>query len=433
MANRSGIVGLGVGIAAGVLGARAWSVLTHVPGDVVVAVSDPGQVEARPTGGAALAVEPQRAAAALSAAGPGALESARDDLDDVAQDGGAALVNDALRAHAESGIASGWAELRTDPIPADRAAEGLAEFEGLVRDEPRRIGRRLAELQTKRDAAEGRFATEDPIRLLRALAEPGVGPVPSLVRDAERFAALYRREHATSFVDGTGLGARPDDALGHGAVVTFPAGVFLVDHLMDHADPFPDEVTLQGAGVDATLLVIPELYTRSVLRSFAIRDCSVHTDDNYLFDLRTQPATLEFERVRFTGFDIGAGSSCLIGTRETALWMVDCLVEGGYGRSPAYGQLFSIDTPGFVARFDRCVFRRMWMGLGRANEGATLVLSQCKLEDVFDDPEADAEEQAGVFLEDCIVLRYPGRPYEEPPRRDLNDLFPGWRAALERR
>ncbi len=434
MQARAGLViAAAIGLTAGLLAGQVWEVLAgEAPRPAELATTSPGPgVERAPVEAAgelrapepAPPAEPERRRVEDEPAAPeGTSREAADDE---------VLIGPALERHAREGLAAGWAELRGDPLPDEREREGLAEFVQLVETEPRAIGRRLAELQTKRDVAEGTLALEDPIKLLKALAEPGVGPVLDLAGDPERFGELFRREHPASFAAGPRLPLQADEAVEDGTVVRFPAGVFELKTLMRHKHPFPRDVALQGAGMNATLLVIPELSTRGAVRSFAIRDCTVHTDDNYLFDLRLEPATLEFERVRLVGFDVGAGGSCLLGTKETAVRMADCIVSGGYGRNPRYGTLFDIRTPALLGRFERCTFQWMRIGLSRARPGATVVFAQCKFQDVYDDPVADAEDRTGLVLQDCLVVPYEG-DMGAVPRRDLEELFPGWRAELGR-
>ncbi len=433
MEVRTGLaIGGCVGVVVGLLGGRVWEVSVETPTEAVVAAPEkrapldgPERAEAR------LAEPPVTARSVGSRQDPAPDdEQPATSVRSVASED--ALIGAALARYAEDEIAAGWSELRTDPIPADRARAGFAEFEDLVRVVPRALGRRLAQLQTERELAEGLVVTDDPIRLLESLAEPGVGPVPDLVRDPARFAALFRREHEVRFLDGTDLGARPDDSLEDGTVIRFPAGVFAVDRLLDHTDPFPAEVTLEGAGMDATLLVVSKLSARSALRKFAIRDCTAFSDRGQLIDLGGDPATVEFERVRFVGFDSGAGGSSMFGGKENALRMTDCLVEGGYGRLPGSGVLWKVRTDGFVARLERCEFRHVRMGLDHIRAGATIVFSQCRLQGVLDDVVAHAEALEGVFLEDCLVLPFDGER-RDVPRRDLNDLFPGWQQAVGRR
>jgi hypothetical protein len=85
-----------------------------------------------------------------------------------------------------------------------------------------------------------------------------------------------------------------------------------------------------------------------------------------------------------------------------------------------------------LARFERCEFRLISIGLSRLRPGATVVFAQCRFPDVLDDPVADAERSRDVFLEDCLVVPYEGNT-RSVQRRDLDELFPGWREELGRR
>src|SRR5207247_1416916 len=96
------------------------------------------------------------------------------------------------------------------------------------------------------------------------------------VRDRGRFDAYFPRQTAEGFVDGPSHKKHPGKALADGSTLGFPAGVFLVEDLMRDRDPFPSDVTVAGAGMDATLLVLNgDLYTNAALNRFTIRDCTL--------------------------------------------------------------------------------------------------------------------------------------------------------------
>lgn len=101
------------------------------------------------------------------------------------------------------------------------------------------------------------------------------------------------------------------------------------------------------------------------MRNFGARDCTLYTENQYLFDLRNDSASVHFDRVRAIGFDMGAGSSCLFGTEELALYARDSRFEGGYGRSPELRAWDATGTPLQPAREDLNELFPDWREAGR--------------------------------------------------------------------
>jgi hypothetical protein len=205
--------------------------------------------------------------------------------------------------------------------------------------------------------------------------------------------------------------------------------------------------------MDATLLVLQQdIYADKELQRFSIRDCTVFTDNHDLFDQRVAAATVLLERVRVVGFDMGAGSSCALGFSGSGLVLLvrDCRFEGGYGRHPEYGQLMDIRSPALIVRMERCRLDRLTLGADGLSSGSTLAFSQCTLTDLLD-PQmrfAAAEQRLGYeeTLRSSPGLVFQGTTISffdnaawnlaptsrEVPARDLNELFPGWKQALQR-
>lgn len=338
------------------------------------------------------------------------------------------LITPALQRRAEAEMRRGWGSVRKDEMPQDDLGEGATKYEAIVLDTPYAIGRELGERRTKAEAALEDARTGGVFALLEKLDGGGVGPLVDVVRGArfeDYFAreAPERRRHPRK--------DHPDQDVEDGVTLSWPAGVFRLRGLMDEKDPFPRDVTLEGAGIDATMLVLhSSLDTRGRLRNFAIRDCTVHTDGRYLFDLRREPASMRFERVRFIGFDAGAGASCLLGTRALALTARGCRFEGGYGRHPQHGQPFDVRTDGLLARFEGCTFSLVNLGIYHWRGGATAVFLGCTLDRILDDAMGQAASKPGVVFDGCSYSRFEG-PLEQVPKLDLNALFPGWQQRIE--
>jgi hypothetical protein len=341
------------------------------------------------------------------------------------------LISDALRRYAQENIAKGWRAVRKDEIPAEDLAEGMKTYEQILLGSPGTIGRSLGERRTKAEEALEDARTGGVFALLEKLDGGGVGPLPALVRDPKQFDALFVRVVPETLRDGLANRQHVDAETEDGVTLTWPAGVFKVESLLRDKHPYPRDVTIAGAGMNTTMLVLGgTLYTTDSLRNFAIRDCTVHTNNNYLFDLRVKPAAIRFERVRFIGFDMGAGASCLLGTSSLALNARQCRFEGGYGRSPQHGQIFDVRTDALLARFESCTFSLVNLAIGYWSAGETVLFLGCAFDQIIDDPMRDAAGRPGVIFDGCSITRHEGG-WQNVPKLDLNELFPNWKARME--
>lgn len=344
------------------------------------------------------------------------------------------LFSPALIEYASEKLREGWRLERSEEMSEVVHESALETFRETVLALPHPLGRKLAREQTAREEALADARTGGVFALLERLDEGGAGPVLELVRDDVAFEQLFQRDAPERVVDGASAAASREP-VADGTTLAFPAGVFrLVDFTGNWSSgrTFPRDVTVTGAGMNATLLVLgSDLSSRAKLRNLRFRDCTLHTDDNYAFDVRVDGTVVRLDRVRVSGFDMGAGASCAFGTDTLALHAVDSVFAGGYGRNPGSGRLFDVRTDGLVARFDRCTIEGV--SLGSVRSGGTLVMTACTLRDMLDDPEALAASHAGVLLDQCSVQLFQGdhAAREEALGRDMNDLFPGWEAALK--
>ncbi len=336
------------------------------------------------------------------------------------------LISDELARYARDEIAAGWTEIRKDPIPDATRERGFGEFEEIVKRTPREIGRRLAEGQNDGDSLAG----NDLVAILRALDRSELGPQLALVRDAERFPALFQCAGGSN-LDGPTVIADSKLLPSDSATLLFGPGVHRLSRFLENANEAPRCLTLAGAGMNQTMLVLGDVSVRGVLDRFAIRDCTVFTHDAYLFDLRREPAVVELDRVRLCGFDTGAGSSCAFGTRATAIFARDCRFEGGYGRYPGSGNLFRIDTRAFLARFERCTISAVSIPVRGIQSEASVLFSHCTIDRLLDQQRYLDDAPRGLVFEACsIQLADPSAPYTPP--RELDDLFPDWRELARR-
>lgn len=392
-----------VGVALGGAAMAAWG------DDPDAAVRPPG---ARlPPDAAAAAPVAQRAADPVPDAGSGPSSTVERD---VAASHDGTVVSPALRAYAAAEIELGWREVRSDPIEPSTVAELVAIFATTVERTPRVLGRRAAEQRSERDRKAAAFAGADLITLLQSI--DGKEPEAAEFVQSPRFANALAPRGGGSGVDGTRLSR--SEAIPEGAVVSFPVGVHAVGDLGAWRPPATD-VTLRGAGMDATLLVLDAQRHRVPLRRLAIEDCTVYCD-GAITDLRQVPAVLALRRVRIVGFDCGAGHCVafyLFG--GVALSAVECRFEGGYGRHPEFANLMTVHGP-CLARFERCSFERM--DLANADR-ASVVFVDCAMREML------ADRPPGPTFANCDYRRLsdPQRRDDAFLRRDLGTLFDDWR------
>jgi hypothetical protein len=341
-------------------------------------------------------------------------------------EGGSAdsLISDALRNYALIEIRAGWSEVRHDAIPDPLLQTGFREFDAFVRRTPREIGRRLAGELTRRDTLAG----NDGLAIVQALDEGDLGPQVGIVQDPKRFASLFDCAGGPGI---DGVSARRDlgQSLVKGATLAFPSGVYSFDALGQYAMPLPQCLTIAGAGMDATLLDVWGLIPKGALERLTVRDCTLHFH-GHSFDLRVAAGLLRCERVRFTGFDTCAGSSCVLyANHGIAIHCTDCRFEGGYGRG--CGTLFDVRSNGLLARFDHCSFSLLSLDVNRWRAGATVVFSACSMTDLLDPRPFDEGARAGVSFEHCTIQFRP-KDAERISDRPLDELFPDWQARLSR-
>lgn len=339
------------------------------------------------------------------------------------RDSDEALITAALRDYARAGFARGWARVRTDELTVKEREELMAEFERALLAMPEAMGERAAEAQSEIEKRLRALDTSDAVDWLQRV-EDSAPELGAVARDAERFAGFFRPRSAGGAThDGATL--REQDPLEDGARLQFPAGVFRVADLARGRNPFPKDVTLAGAGMDATLLVMQDLGPRGALERFCIEDCTVFAENCSVADVRSGPTVLSLRRVRIVGFDCGAGGSYALDLRASAIQASLCHFEGGYGRDPLGLANLMRRTRPLVARFEGCTFERMSLD-GAVQPGA--VFARCAMIDMLQEP------GAGPLYQDCSisVLPYESLHDEAVRRKDLNELFPGWQERIPR-
>jgi len=306
-------------------------------------------------------------------------------------------------------------EARHTEIALERAAR---HREGLLRAAEQAevtVARALA-----REIKEERAFLEDQARggtmeMLRALRKSRVRPF-ALLEDPERFGAHFTRQTSGPSIVGTTWNSK--DPLPDGATLSFPAGAHVFrSSALDHVDRFPKDLLICGAGMDATLVRLDEIGTRSEIHSLTFRDLTIDCGNDYLTDLRRdEPVTLRLERCRVVRFDMGAGGSVMLAARVAAFYATDCRFEAGYGRSPGSGNLFR--TGSGLVRLEHCVIRGPFRSV--YDRAASYVFDRCEFRGTPDYAKSPPDH---VRFVECWFG--PAAKAERKPR-PLSDLNPGW-------
>lgn len=362
------------------------------------------------------------------------------------------LIGPQLREWARRVIREAWKGSRGDDIPDERLERGTRDFEIAVFSAPAAIGRRLAEERTREELLARDAHSGGAFALLDKLSKEPT-PMPQLASDPAAMQALLARSSPETTVRAEVLGKKLGDKLESGKTYSYPAGVFSVGIDFNGVQQVPQDVTIAGAGMDATLLVLDgDIYSAKVLQRFSIRDCTVFTNNHYLFDQRVAPATVLLEHVRVIGFDMGAGGSCALSFSGDGLVLLarDCRFEGGYGRSPQHGRLMSMSSPAMVVRMEHCRIDRVALGADGALGGGTMAFWECTLTDLLDPQmrfaapaqrlgyEETLRSSPGLVFQGTTISFFDNAAWNlaptswDVPTRDLNELFPGWKQALER-
>ena len=337
--------------------------------------------------------------------------------------------SEALQAFALEGLARGWAEVRDDPLPEDLAAVGLSRFREQVEALPRRIGRDLGREQGRRDLIATGVEQVGVFTVLDAIDEQLAGPMPELVEDGQRFGATFTCDLPGPVIPGDEFlrTGGPEAGLADGTTIRFGPGVGRVYQWVRRGAA-PRCMTIEGAGMDQTLLVAPPIPGMgTTLDRLTIRDCTIYA--RALLQMRNRGAQVLVERVRVVGFDEGADSGTCLTLDRTALLMRDCRFEAGYGKdAKAVGRLFDVRGDSLLARFERCRFDGIYLGLRHLPRRTTVVFSECLMTDLRDREDPRTLDRPGLSFVDCSVTL--GNPDDGAVRgRDMEQLFPGWREA----
>jgi hypothetical protein len=286
-----------------------------------------------------------------------------------------------------------------------------------------------ARAQVERQIAKERARLADlerggTMKMLEGLTRDWVAPM-GLVGDAERFAQLFERKTRGSRVDGRAV--RGGGGVADGDAILLPKG--RTDFSCDEAwgrDAFPKDVLLEGHGMDETLLVWKdEPHPRTDVHSLTFRDLTLHLDNNALLDMRGHGFSVRFESCRVTGWDCGAGGSCMVYGDGGAFYATDSRFEAGYGRSPDGGNLFRVQA--LLARLERCTFDGPFRSLANTSRNAAIVFDRCRILDMDERAiEGLRQKQPEVRLVECTfgLTEAGARPPDKP--LPLGAINPAW-------
>jgi len=247
---------------------------------------------------------------------------------------------------------------------------------------------KIAARQIADEIAEERAFLVDKERggtmaMLRALKGSGAHPF-ELVNSPERFGALFERKSSGPQIDGHGL--RYDSPIADGATITFGEGLHSWNvRQLGCGKPFPKDLLVVGAGMDATMVRLDEFNASDVVASLTFRDMTIDCGDEYMFDLRSDnPVTLRLERCRVVGFDMGAGGSVMLSANTAAFFASDSRFEAGFGNMGSDGNLFRA-RDGLLVRMERCTFVGPFNSVFDADSDATYDFVDCNFANCKDD------------------------------------------------
>ncbi|MCB9913788.1 MAG: hypothetical protein H6828_01410 [Planctomycetes bacterium] len=258
------------------------------------------------------------------------------------------------------------------------------------------------------------------------MAEDVWAPTPADL-DQAAVAAMFAPQRAGGALDGAEFVATPDARLEAGTTLRFGPGVHVLDERRlrgEDGRTLPSDVTIVGAGKDATLLRLGDLGAQGSLARLAFRDLTLDCDDDGLFDHRSDVSSVRMERVRVVRFDAGHGGCTVFSFNGGAVvHATDCEFLGGYGRAPGRGSLLRPGPP-FLMRFERCRFRLIELRfLSSLDADSAAVLVGCQFELLGSDPLGWSNEH--VRLEGCSSTPIPADTPPAELQLQLTDLFPG--------
>ena len=237
--------------------------------------------------------------------------------------------------------------------PADQLAAVWKEHTSRLEQAARAAGMAAGRAEAAR-RTQVEIEARDDILTLLANSESH-DTARAAARSAKRFAALFAHQsRGGSTIGDQDDGAQDPALLEDGSTLELSAGVHKLGTKWTRNSVVPRDLTIRGAGMDRTLLVLSDLSARSPLYNLHLADMTIDCDNDGAFDLRSEMASISAERVRFVRFDAAHGGAYVFDvSRPGAVNCSDCEFVAWYGRSPGRGNVFRRIT---AARFDSCLF-----------------------------------------------------------------------------
>ncbi|MHC4472299.1 MAG: hypothetical protein ACYS99_15220 [Planctomycetota bacterium] len=273
--------------------------------------------------------------------------------------------------------------------------------------------------ETSDERSAKRSSTRLPRSAMPVEAEgaPRANRLMKIVSDGAGFASRFASRHAPVEMKVeavTGKTPVPD-----GAVFRFPAGFHEWDLTrLNLEGRFPEDVTITGAGMNATILRVERYSLPGAIRRLVVRDLTLDGGGDDIFDLgvnwkRRPDLAVTLERCRLVHW----GSRAAIdSTFPVTVLAIECQFEAGYGR-PGEHQSF-IRSNALLGRFERCLFVGPVREVVYAYAPRSAVLfGSCRF---LGAPESLARQRefGTVVTEDCTL-----EPFHEEEAAELRHDF----------
>jgi hypothetical protein len=237
--------------------------------------------------------------------------------------------------------------------------------------------------------------------------------------EGESLDFIVRNRVRRSSRDGASFAAG-DDPVTEGLVISFPAGIHALNERRlrgPPGEPFPTDVTIEGAGMESTLLRLSDISIRSDVERLSLRDMTIDCLNDGLFDLRSGNAALDISRVRIVRFR----GALFDGDDGTVLVMRNSEILGGYGKRPDSGSLVgSAGSPVNAMRFENVRFELIDMEFHSMKHGLFLGCSFDRM------TEHDMSGEQLVEFRGCAFGEILPSGFDRSTlQRSLNELFPG--------
>jgi len=329
------------------------------------------------------------------------------------------LFSATLLQHFDREFRAAWAHERSVQLDEQDVAGGLKQFKEEVLALPGKLGAKGAIAANKRDSLAEAVHSGDGVAVIEACARDRV----SLSREEvdEAFFDRVFQPHAGGIV----VDDDPASAskLSPGMTLRFGPGVHQLSGLRSaEGEAFPPDVKLIGAGINSTLLRLKgDISARSEIERLVLQDLTLDCNNDYMFDLRRKPLTIDMRSVRLVRFDMGAGGSLAFGTNRGAVIRArDCEILGGFGRSPGSGNLLRGDA--FVATFERCRFELVDLNSSSPSPGR-ITFTDCIFDKFLKDP---SEARGATFVNATVLPLISWEEFHLHEPRSLSELSPGW-------